>query len=158
MQTARDTFTVYMEENLKDPRTSSALPINVFKIPQQKVRMNALNIRYLTDTSVAEARMWDLMAQLDIYVGDEDVKVDGESIFPDRVSVETWQEAVLSALSPGKTDGVYVRALGISGGRGAWHYDRGYICWHALEGMSFKDMPEESYIRKVLTLNITYFK
>ena len=161
----RDTFTVWMEENMKDPVSGSALSVKTFMTPQQLLGLNALNIRFLSEVSSVENSVWDILVSLDIIVGDAKPQVANETIKPERIAVDRWQKAVYNALKHGTTQeqivgnvvtkkGVFIRTAS-SETRGVWHPELGYLTWQNLEGMSFKDVPSESYIHKNMTLMVT---
>ena len=137
MMTARDTFVKHIEQNI-----SSSIPVKVFTTPQQKLELNALNIRFLGDMQLIGRKMWELQTSLDLLVDNSNA-----NDAPERLAAK-WQEELMTALAAGRTTEVYIDSAWINGS---------YIAWTPIDGLRFVNIPSESYVHKHLTLKVTYF-
>lgn len=136
---AHDTFVKFLQEQL-----APDIPVQSYTKPQQVLLMNALNVRFLTDMNLIGLSVNEMFVSLDVLVDNTHATMSAE-----RKAV-SWIEDIIEVLKEGRTDQLYVN--------GAW--TKGYIAWDILTpgGIQFKDVVQDSYVHKNLTLRVAYFR
>lgn len=140
---ARDTFVKFLAASI----SGYSFPVAVHMRPQQTQTMNALNVLFLDDANTIGANVRDLLVSLDL-LADEKCST---TVMPERYAAE-MTDNILDALKVGRTEQVYEN--------GSWAEGVGKVVWDTLmvNSLSWRNVPNDSYVHKNLTMKVSYFR
>lgn len=142
----KDTFVHYLKDAL-----ANVIPVKAYTQAQQNLEVNALNIRFLSESNQLNLYVWDAIVSLDILVDESFSNTDHSERAASKVA-----DGLVSVLAPGLVKKTWKND--------AWSVDGGYIAWDTLRpnAINIKDIPQappgDLYMHKNITLSVTYFK